>query len=87
MKVVYINEDCGAWIKAGVDDIDKGVMVMDKFHLMKYINKAAKQMLDDANEVKGSLWKALYKGKKKKFKKTLKAVRKRVKNPGVMDEC
>ena len=44
---------------------------MDKYHLMKYINKAANQMLDDANEVKGRLWKELYKGKKEKFVKTL----------------
>ena len=48
LKAVYISGDCGGWIKAGVRDIDKGVLVMDKFHLMKYINKAANQMLDDA---------------------------------------
>lgn len=60
---------------------------MDKFHLMKYINKAANQMLDDTNEVKGRLWKALYKGKKKKFLKTLKAVRKCVPNEKPVNEC
>ena len=87
LKTVYISGDCGAWIKAGVSDIDKGVLVMDKFHLMKYINKAANQMLDDANEIKGRLWKALYKGKKKKFVKTLKAVRRCVKNAKPVDEC
>ena len=87
LQKVYVSGDCGAWIKAGVADIDKGVMVMDKYHLMKYINKAANQMLDDANEVKGKLWKALYKGKKKKFVKVLKAVRKCVPNPKPVDEC
>lgn len=40
--------------------------------MMKYINKAANQMLDEAGEAKGRLWKALYKGKKKKFVKTIK---------------
>lgn len=65
LRQVYISGDCGAWIKAVVSDIDKGILVMDKYHLMKYINKAAGQMLDDTNEVKGRLWKALYKGKKK----------------------
>lgn len=44
--------------------------------MMKYINKAANQMLDEAGEAKGRLWKALYKGKKKKFVKTIKAIRK-----------
>lgn len=87
LKKIYISGDCGAWIKAGVSDIDKGVLVMDKYHLMKYINKAAGQMLDDTNEVKGRLWKALYKGKKKKFLKTLKTVRKCVPNVKVVDEC
>ena len=87
LKKVYVSGDCGAWIKAGVSDIDKGVMVMDKYHLMKYINKAANQMLDDANEVKGRLWKALYKGKKKKFVKTLKAVRKCAPNEKAVNEC
>ena len=87
LKQVYSSGDCGAWIKAGVTDIDKGVMVMDKYHLMKYINKAAGQMLDDTNEVKGRLWKALYKGRKKKFVKTLKAVRKCATNEKAVDEC
>ena len=86
LKKVYVSGDCGAWIKAGVSDIDKGVMVMDKYHLMKYINKAANQMLDDAGEVKGRLWKALYKGKKKKFVKTLKAVRKCAPNEKAVNE-
>ncbi|MBQ2803404.1 MAG: UPF0236 family protein, partial [Lachnospiraceae bacterium] len=87
LQKVYISGDCGSWIKAGVADIDKGIMVMDKYHLMKYINKAANQMLDDANEVKGKLWKSLYKGKKKKFVKVLKAVRKCVPNSKPVDEC
>ena len=87
LKEVYVSGDCGAWIKAGVSDIDKGVMVMDKYHLMKYINRAAGQMPDDANEVKGRLWKSLYKGKKKKFVKTLKAVRKCAPNEKAVNEC
>ncbi|MFR8845915.1 MAG: UPF0236 family transposase-like protein [Waltera sp.] len=39
---VYISGDGGAWIKAGAEYIEKGVPVLDKFHMMKYINKAAK---------------------------------------------
>ncbi len=50
-------------------------------------SRAANQMLDDANEVKGRLWKALYKGKKKKFVKTLKAVRKCAPNEKAVNEC
>lgn len=87
LKQVYISGDCGAWIKAGVSDIDKGILVMDKYHLMKYINKAAGQTQEAADEVKGRLWKALYKGKKKKFVKTLKAVRKCAANERAVNEC
>ncbi|MED9903441.1 MAG: ISLre2 family transposase [Lachnospiraceae bacterium] len=87
LKTVYISGDCGNWIKAGVNDIDRGVMVMDKYHLMKYINKAANQMLDDTNEVKGRLWKSLYKGKRKKFIKTIRAVRKCAANEKAVNEC
>lgn len=76
LNAVYISGDGGAWIKAGAEYIEKGVPVLDKFHMMKYINKAANQMLDEAGEAKGRLWKALYKGKKKKFVKTIKAIRK-----------
>ncbi|MDE5587513.1 MAG: UPF0236 family protein [Acetatifactor sp.] len=87
LKQVYISGDCGEWIKAGVSDIDKGILVMDKYHLMKYINKVAVQAREDADEVKGKLWKALYKGKKKKFVKTLKAVRKCAPNEKAVNEC
>ena len=37
--------------------------------------------------LKGRLWKALYKGKKKKFVKTLKAVRKCAPNEKAVNEC
>ena len=39
--------------------IEKRVLVLDKFHMMKYINKATNQMLDEAGEAKGRLWKAV----------------------------
>ena len=73
LNAVYISGDGGAWIKAGAEYIEKGVPVLDKFHMMKYINKAANQMLDEAGEAKGRLWKALYKGKKKKVCKDYKS--------------
>ena len=44
LNAVYISGDGGAWIKAGAQSIEKGVLVLDKFHMMKYINKAANQI-------------------------------------------
>lgn len=87
LNAVYISGDGGAWIKAGAQSIEKGVLVLDKFHMMKYINKAANQMLDEAGEAKGRLWKALYKGKKKKFVKTIKAIRKCAPNEKTVNDC
>lgn len=87
LNAVYISGDGGAWIKAGAKYIEKRVPVLDKFHMMKYINKAANQMLDEAGEAKGRLWKALYKGKKKKFVKTIKAIRKCAPNEKAVNDC
>ena len=87
LNAVYISGDGGAWIKAGAEYIEKGVPVLDKFHMMKYINKTANQMLDEAGEAKGRLWKALYKGKKKKFVKTIKAIRKCAPNEKAVNDC
>lgn len=87
LNAVYISGDGGAWIKAGAEYIEKGVPVLDKFHMMKYINKASNQMLDEAGEAKGRLWKALYKGKKKKLVKTIKAIRKCAPNEKAVNDC
>ncbi len=87
LNAVYISRDGGAWIKAGAEYIEKGVLVLDKFHMMKYINKAANQMLDEAGEAQGRLWKALYKGKKKKFVKSIKAIRKCASNEKAVNDC
>lgn len=40
--------------------IEKSVFCADKFHLMKYINQAAAQMLDEKDIAKEELWHLLY---------------------------
>lgn len=47
LKKVFISGDGAPWIKSGVEHIDKAIFCADKFHLMKYINTAAAQMLDE----------------------------------------
>ena len=86
LKAVYILGDGGGWIKAGTDHISKSIFVIDKFHLSKYINAAANQMLDDAAYVKGRFYKYIYKGKKHKARKLLKRMRRSVANPKSIDE-
>lgn len=87
LRKVYISGDCGAWIKAGTEHIAKSVMVMDKFHMMKYINQAANQMLDEADRAKKHLWKALYKGKPKKFNKWMDKISACAPNTKRVEEC
>ncbi len=86
LKRVYIIGDGGAWIKAGTDYVGKSCFVADKFHVMKYINAAAGQMLDDAEETKGKFYRYIYKGKKKKAKKLLNRMKRSAKNIKPVEE-
>lgn len=73
--------------KQGRKTIEKGVPVLDKRHMMKYICKATNQMLNEAGEAKGSLWRTLCKGEKKKFVKTMKTIRKCAPNEKAVNDC
>ena len=66
---IFIIGDCGTWIKSGINYIPNSVFCADKFHLMKYINKAANQMLDEATNVKSEIYQLLYKKQRKKLNK------------------
>lgn len=65
LKRVFISGDGAPWIKSGADIIDKALFCADKFHLMKYINHAAAQALDEKEIVKNELWHLLYSKKRK----------------------
>ena len=60
LKKVFISGDGAWWIKNGTEFIEKAVFCADKFHLMKYINQAAAQMLDEKDIAKEELWHLLY---------------------------
>ncbi len=60
LKRVYISGDGANWIKAGVDYIDKSVFVADRFHLMQYINRVSRLVLDDEKWVKQRFYKYIY---------------------------
>lgn len=65
LKRVFISGDGAPWIKSGTDYVDKALFCADKFHLMKYINHAATQALDEKEIVKDELWHLLYSKKPK----------------------
>ena len=68
IRQIYISGDGAGWIKSGVKYLEKALFCADKFHLMKYINAAAGQMLDEKELVKEELWHRLY-SKKRDAKK------------------
>lgn len=72
IKRVFISGDGASWIKSGADIVDKALFCADKFHLMKYINQAAAQMLDEKEIAKDELWHLLY-SKKPKAKERFEA--------------
>ena len=65
LKKVFISGDGAPWIKSGVEYIDNALFCADKFHLMKYLNTAAAQMLDEKDIAKQELWHLLYSKKPK----------------------
>jgi hypothetical protein len=84
LKRIFVSGDGAAWIKNGADYLDKALFCADKFHLMKYINQAAAQMMDEKDIVKDELWHILY-SKKPKAKERFEEYTKRIlcsaKNP------
>ena len=87
LKCIYISGDGAPWIKAGTDHIAKSMFVADRFHLMKYINAAARQMLYDCDEVRGKIYKNIWKDRLKKIRKLFKRMRKSASNLKPIDEC
>lgn len=78
LKRVYLCSDGGSWIRAGLDHIDKSVAVADRFHLMKYINRLSRLMLDESDYVKERFYKYIYKNKRRKVEKLLVQIRRAV---------
>ena len=68
IKKIFISGDGAPWIKSGADYVAKAVFCADKFHLMKYINAASGQMLDEKDIAKEELWHQLYKRSRKGFR-------------------
>ena len=64
---IYISGDGAGWIKSGVNYIPQSVFCADKYHLMKYINKASNQMLDESEIAKKEIYRLLYKRRKKQL--------------------
>ena len=69
LKRVFVSGDGAPWIKSGAGYLDRALFCADKFHLMKYISRAAAQMPDEKDRVKEELWHILYSQKPKARKR------------------
>lgn len=67
LKRVYISGDGATWIKQGAEYLNKALFCADKFHMMKYINAASNQMLDEKDIAKSNIYRLLHKRDKKGF--------------------
>lgn len=88
-KKIYISGDGAARIKNGEKYLDKALFCADKYHLMKYINKAAGQLLDEKDIAKEELWHIFYsksKDSKKKFDEYTSKIYASVSNKKVVEE-
>ena len=58
---IYINGDGAAWIKSGQRILDKGKLVLDRFHMHKYIIGATAHLLDSVEDARSEIYRAVYK--------------------------
>lgn len=69
LERVYIAGDGAAWIKAGCDVLENSRFVLDKFHMMKYVNQSVTHLKDSADDVRSEIWEYLNGGHKEELKK------------------
>lgn len=68
LERVYIAGDGAAWIKAGTEVLENSRFVLDKYHMMKYINASVTHLLDSAEDVKSEIWECVNCADKKGLK-------------------
>lgn len=67
LERVYISGDGAPWIKAGAEIIVNSKFVLDKFHMMKYLDKSVSH-LEHEDEMKEYIWKCLNEARKDDLK-------------------
>jgi hypothetical protein len=68
LKRIYIMGDGAAWIKAGTEVLENSRFVLDKYHMMKYLNVSVSHLLDSSDEVKSEIWECIYGAHRKRLK-------------------
>ncbi len=81
LQRVFVTGDGGSWIKSAVTYVDRSLYCVDKYHMTKYINKAANQMLDESEVAKADLYRFIYKKQRSKFKEYIEKMLASANNP------
>lgn len=68
LERIYIAGDGAGWIKTGCEVLEKSRFVLDKFHMMKYVNTSVAHLMDSADDTKSEIWEALNGARKKELK-------------------
>ena len=55
IEKIYLSGDRGGWIRSGAEWISEAVYVVDRYHLLKYVKKAAGHIENGCDEI----WKAI----------------------------
>ncbi|MCR5474735.1 MAG: ISLre2 family transposase [Lachnospiraceae bacterium] len=75
LERIYIAGDGAPWIKSGVEILGaKSRFYLDKFHMMKYVNKSTTHLLDSTEDVKSEIWRCLNGGYKEELKEIYKQI-------------
>lgn len=86
LQRVFVSGDGGSWIKSAVTYVDRSLYCIDKYHMTKYINAAAKQMLDESDEAKEDLYHFIYKKQRNKFEEYTEKMLASANNPAPIQE-
>ena len=86
LQNVFVLGDGGSWIKSAAAYVDRSLYCIDKYHMTKYINAAANQMLDEAEDVKENLYRFIYQKQRGKFKAYTEKILASADNPGAILE-
>ena len=69
IKKIYVQGDGAAWITKGHRRLDGLTMVLDEFHLRKYITAMTRHLLDGAADAKAELIRIIREGTEEEFRR------------------
>ena len=73
LERVYVAGDGAAWIRAGAEVLLNGRFVLDKFHMMKYLNQSVCH-LENEDEMKEYMWECINEADKDGLKEAFRSI-------------